>query len=392
MPARYRRSLTTDASANVFATVGANEGGSDELTAAALDEIRQLKHPPMPVRRTLEVVHLVLHSHKYGRGVPRDGVKWESVLRTLASDDLADRLQNFDLGQLQRYPNLAMDLQQLYFSDGPPRSPSKRSSLSRSAVNESLDDEALSPERVRRASTAAVTLFTWAAKAVDQAVPQTIETPEPRDESPESLLSEEVLPDVNLDEELQEGETPRLSVGVWATCPQGHGLVVGIAGSPTCAVCGTTILRGADSASCRKCGYFVCVNCRSGGWLTLISVSSKPVNFDIVGLRWLREEEELPEPLSLEAASADGVCACWGPAGPTLDTEVRIRLHNMMSDASFSTTPPQILECTVSDLPVKRTGRQLQRSSTRSSVFGLTDMRAKSAAVLIGLCGCPRTG
>ena len=72
----------------------------DVLTQTALDEIRQLKNPPLAVRRTLEagsspvwsipwngvvphkVMHIVLNAQRHSKGLPVQGIKWESVLRT----------------------------------------------------------------------------------------------------------------------------------------------------------------------------------------------------------------------------------------------------------------------------------------------------------------------
>ena len=72
----------------------------DLLTQTALDEIRQLKNPPLAVRRTLEagcsrisfipsngvvpekVMHIVLNAQRHSKGLPVQGIKWESVLRT----------------------------------------------------------------------------------------------------------------------------------------------------------------------------------------------------------------------------------------------------------------------------------------------------------------------
>eukprot|EP00931_Biecheleriopsis_adriatica_P050578 TRINITY_DN29293_c0_g1_i1.p1 TRINITY_DN29293_c0_g1~~TRINITY_DN29293_c0_g1_i1.p1 ORF type:complete len:414 (-),score=101.15 TRINITY_DN29293_c0_g1_i1:57-1298(-) len=407
MPARFRRSLSLDdSSVRVFAEVGKAGESDDVLTAAALDEIRQLKNPPLAVRRTLEVMHLVLHSHRHCRGVPRDGVKWENVLRTLASDDLAQRLQNFDVSQLRQYPNLARELHDLYFSPEAAsrlasRSPSKHRSFTRSLTAAELADRVLSPERVRRASTAAATLFSWAARTVEDAVPP----PAPAAAVEELIAASDGEPALEAsgfedeeafgfeDEEAQEQDTnpegsATLTVGVWATCPQGHGLCVGIAGSPICAICNMSIVRGGDSASCRRCGFFVCMTCRKGGWLTVTAQSSSPVTCDIVGVRFLRDGEDLPEPLSLQTASEQGASACWGKGGAALDGEVRLRLHNLLAEPG--TAAAAVLECGVEDLPHPKPC--VKASQTRGSVFGLMDTRASNAAVHVAVCGWPGAG
>ncbi|CAE8673093.1 unnamed protein product, partial [Polarella glacialis] len=74
---------TNAGSVSVFGKIsGADSQEGGALTAAALDEIRQLKHPPVAVRRTLEALHLLLHADRHRSGLPRGGVKWESVMRT----------------------------------------------------------------------------------------------------------------------------------------------------------------------------------------------------------------------------------------------------------------------------------------------------------------------
>ncbi|CAE8598707.1 unnamed protein product, partial [Polarella glacialis] len=74
---------TNAGSVSVFGKIsGADSQEGGALTAAALDEIRQLKHPPVAVRRTLEALHLLLHADRHRSGLPQGGVKWESVMRT----------------------------------------------------------------------------------------------------------------------------------------------------------------------------------------------------------------------------------------------------------------------------------------------------------------------
>eukprot|EP00434_Breviolum_minutum_P003980 symbB.v1.2.003500.t1/scaffold197.1/size274157/7 len=192
MPKRLQRSQSHDPSAvRVFEEVGADQESQNEvLTQEALDEIRQLKHPPLAVRRTLEVMHIVLHAERHSSGLPMQGIKWEAEfpifeadLPTLASDNLAHRLETFDISRLRRFPNLARDLHDFYFEEGfclstqKSRCSSKlcnsRSRFIRRAITS--EELKLSPQRVRFASKAAALLFAWAAKAVVEALPPEID-------------------------------------------------------------------------------------------------------------------------------------------------------------------------------------------------------------------------
>eukprot|EP00411_Alexandrium_monilatum_P000519 CAMPEP_0175194538 /NCGR_PEP_ID=MMETSP0093-20121207/6543_1 /TAXON_ID=311494 /ORGANISM="Alexandrium monilatum, Strain CCMP3105" /LENGTH=437 /DNA_ID=CAMNT_0016487463 /DNA_START=66 /DNA_END=1379 /DNA_ORIENTATION=+ len=425
MTLRCQRSLADGGpeSTRVFSEVGrTQEDIAEALTMASLDEIRRLTNPPMPVRRTLEVVHLVLHAQQYWRGVPPEGVKWERVQRTISSDDFVQRLQRFDMEALRQLPNLAHDLHQVYFSAdaGGPR-PRRSLTVSSRLASKGRAFEALSPERVRHASSAAAALFSWAARTVQQAAPDPAD--EPRrlrrsmsvpersagpglGDSPASAAAElpaldELASPAQRADAAEEGqvERQRLTVGVWLTCPQGHGLDIGCIGpSPVCAICSSSIVRGGDSAACRTCRFFVCVDCRRGGWLS-VSVSEGNrqeapmglLDFDVVGFRWLRSGESLPEPLRLEDALARRAMACWGrdgpPDSPGFDGQLRLELRAGPAQASdTSSASPSSLLC---DVAYRRNPRSGSSARASSAVFGLTDARALGASVLLALCGWP---
>mmetsp|Transcript_24074 Transcript_24074/g.56679 ORF Transcript_24074/g.56679 Transcript_24074/m.56679 type:complete len:348 (+) Transcript_24074:42-1085(+) len=336
MPKRFQRSQSVDASGvRVFTEVSQEgEDCDDLLTQTALDEIRQLKNPPLAVRRTLEVMHIVLNAQRHSKGLPVQGIKWESVLRTLAADDLAQQLETYDINQLRRFPDLARDLHDFYFEEGlcfnrhksrcsRKLQTSKSSFLHRAVTSEELK---LSPHRVRYASRAAATLFAWAAKAVIEALPPPTPPMPPTPEPVQEEAEVEVLPELLLPGEA-ESPVQTLTAGVWATCAQGHGLCVGISGTPVCAVCGNTILRGGDSASCRLCGFFVCVGCRKGTWLDISASStsaSSSLQIEVVAMRFLRDGEEPPAALA-QVAQVPGAAATWSQQ--KLD-EVQLSIRN----------------------------------------------------------------
>lgn len=392
MPKRFQRSQSADASGVRVFTEVAQEGEEceDVLTQTALDEIRQLKNPPLAVRRTLEVMHIVLNAQRHSKGLPVQGIKWESVLRTLAADDLAEQLETYDINQLRRFPHLARDLHDFYFEEGlcynrhksrcsRKMQTSKSSFLRRAVTSEELK---LSPGRVRYASRAAATLFAWAAKAVIEALPPP--TP-PMPPTPEPVLEDEVevLPELLLPGEA-ESPVQTLTAGVWATCAQGHGLCVGISGTPVCAVCGNTILRGGDSASCRLCGFFVCVGCRKGNWLNISASStsaSSSLQIEVVAMRFLRDGEEPPAALA-QVAQVPGAAATWSQQ--KLE-EVQLSIRNdLVKEAGVKASISFDVQATPKVSPVP--------SRSGSGVFGLMDMKALNANILILLCGLPGEG
>jgi len=398
----------------VFGEVAQVQAIDEVLTAAAVDEIRRLAHPPTPVRRTLEVVHLLLHAPRYCRGVPREGVRWERVQRTVCAEDFMQRLHDFDIDCLKQTPHLARDLHALYFKAADDAELPESTKPQRFA---SKGGEALSPDRVRRASTTVATLFSWAARNVRAAAPEPLveaeEEPEPAPRAPAAESPEpapapeppaEAVQQAEAEAEAPPRSVQRLTVGVWLACARGHGLEVGCVGpTPTCDVCGATITRGGDSAACRECHFFVCVECRKGGWLALslaeaadgggdagpAAAPPPAVEFDVVGFRWLRRGEELPAPLSLPEALERGAVARWGRDGQVLEGCVRLELRaNLQARGTGDAEGRAPLACEVDT--TRGQGRGTSGGAARSSgVFGLTDARGLGAAVLLGLCGVP---
>lgn len=401
MPRAERTVSAGDGSVRVLGEISQLEQSQeildDSLTAKAIDEIRQLKHPPVVVRRMLEVIHLVLHARKYRRGIPRDGIKWESVLRTITSEGLAYRLRAFDIAELRQTPQLARDLRDHYFQ------PYEASQVG---------PQPLSPERVRRASTSVCTLFAWAARTVeaaipviDQASPSAAELISTASETVAAAVAEAVSVNSSAvgcesveDHVSDDDETLPITVGVWATCPGGHGLEVGVGAmgeSVVCVICSNLINRGGDSASCRLCRFFVCTDCRRGSWLSahLLRVfanstdgddlqaadSSNDRRAEIIGFRWLRQGDEFPEPLASQTILEEGAAASWGRYGAAMLGDICLVFQ------------PQLNGC--SEGMVAKIGpaaSQRRRSpSKRTSAFGLTDQRALNAAVLAGFCGFP---
>eukprot|EP00928_Gymnodinium_smaydae_P061415 TRINITY_DN45498_c0_g1_i1.p1 TRINITY_DN45498_c0_g1~~TRINITY_DN45498_c0_g1_i1.p1 ORF type:complete len:443 (+),score=65.25 TRINITY_DN45498_c0_g1_i1:68-1396(+) len=426
-PRRFRaQSLGVGDSTRVFGEVAGTDASldvSDEntgssgvgaLTAAALDEIRQLKRPATPIRRTLEVVHLVLHANRHSAGVPAGGVRWERVLRMLASDDFTQRLQDFDIAELRRHPALARGINEVYF--GGPRAACGASTNSGGVVvrntirrRHTAGEEALRPERVLRASSAAATLFSWAARTVQQVAAE-IEAP------PAPVLLPVLVPSPEppvLEDEEPEPRTPSpqmfISVAVWATCPGEHGLEVGCAArSPVCNVCGQAIVRGNDSAACRECGYFVCVECRRGAWVKAaafddidagsdrVSGIGSPISCDstrsatrrftaqVRAFRFLRREEDPPHPCSLEALASSGAAAWWnsqGSAAAVLGSSPQLtfdlRLDMLAARTKNDGDGGQI----VLQAHVSRASRS-SPARKRTSCFGLADAKGLSCDVL----------
>eukprot|EP00933_Yihiella_yeosuensis_P031511 TRINITY_DN2508_c6_g1_i1.p1 TRINITY_DN2508_c6_g1~~TRINITY_DN2508_c6_g1_i1.p1 ORF type:complete len:446 (+),score=95.03 TRINITY_DN2508_c6_g1_i1:106-1443(+) len=441
--ASSRRSRTVCSGAGsvcVFGEIGGSEREeTDLLTAASIDEIRQLKHPPVPVKRTLEALHLVLHADRHRHGVPRGGVKWDSVLRTVCKDDLMIKLQNFDISKLRNNPELARDLRNSYFGTEEPGAPrTSTPPLQRASSRGKLAtaSEVLNVGRVRRASTTAAALFSWAARTIEEAETAAAPTDEkdaskvlhPISDLPQkvdSRLSEpaaETVPTDSCEEFLC--RTPRevLNVGVWATCPGAHGLQVGLSGgASSCAACKCSLASDPACAGCRACRFGVCGKCRNGEWLsvkakTATSTSRKaggsflaeeteiPQPMEVVGFRFLRPGEELAWPLSTEAATATASTAtplssgaganAWrgyvkSSAPEALTLELRSGnkvdpLHVDLLAEKDLPKPPR------PGAPAARAfgGTASKRKST-GGVLDLMDSRSFGAHVLLVLCGCP---
>mmetsp|Transcript_1245 Transcript_1245/g.2153 ORF Transcript_1245/g.2153 Transcript_1245/m.2153 type:complete len:394 (-) Transcript_1245:31-1212(-) len=385
---RIERRLNSDSrdAVCVLGEIGhLDNAANDILTAAALDEIRQLKHPPLAVQRTLEVMHLVLHARRHRHGIPRGGVKWESVLRTMMAEDLAERLQHFDIVELRQSPLLVNDLHEHYFN---PRE----------------QFEALSPDRVRRASSTACTLFSWSARMVEAA---SVESPTmyvgcpPSDsnilaaenESSPRNVSESHLPNTSQDvgvevdasddaigDDFEDTGVPPITLGIWGTCPGGHGLDFCCrAMSFTCQICDNSFDKDSDSAFCRECRFFVCKICRTGGWLSVsLSGCDDMRESKVVGFRWLKHGEDAPSPLSVKAAVLQGgQMACWGQCGQAMLGQINVDFR------------PSFEKCT-GGVVASITGMASRFSSNRASgVFSLTDERARNAAVLALFAGFP---
>lgn len=393
-PSRAARTISSGAGGvRVLDEVGfagnASEDMIDEvLTASALDEIRQLKHPPLAVRQTLEVIHLVLNAHRHRHGIPQEGVKWESVLRTITAEGLIQRLQTFDIAELQQTPCLTRDLRDRYFQ------PAKPVAVT-GVGNVLLGPQPLSPERVRHASKSACTLFSWAARAVEAATPLVPTVASTIATAPENAVDEPVLtaasPSPPEQEQEFEDEDP-ITIGIWATCPGGHGLDISASVSSfTCAICSTSISSGWDTASCRQCGFFVCVDCRRGSWLAA-RVSSMPAETcqeqvirraDIIGFRWLRSGDAFPEPLSLQSTLEQGSAACWGRSGAAILGEVCVTVWPEPTRPEFAGCSGSVATRIQGSVP------RFARTGNRGSVFNLVDQRALSAAVLMCFSGFP---
>jgi hypothetical protein len=312
----------------------------------------------------------------------------------MMAEDLAERLQRFDMTELRQAPLLVNDLTEHYFNP-----------------HEKL--EALSPDRVRRASSAACTLFNWSARMVEAAaVVSPAVSPTNCSESDSSALALDeatdftssptnasevhlasvdeaaASEDASEEEELEEtGFSPGLppvTIGIWATCPGGHGLESVVRGmSLKCKICNKTFDKGADSASCRECDFFVCRTCRTGAWLSVsLPCASEERALKVVGFRWLRRGEDAPSPLSVASMLQQGSpMACWGQSGVVLQEAALGKIDMELR--------PSLEGCT-GGVVASITGVASRFSSNRASgVFSLTDERARNAAVLALFAGFP---
>jgi hypothetical protein len=110
-----------------------------KLTKADLDQLRRMPDPPVPIRRTLEMVHLILncptvnvgqkvdfeahiitsprfsnlHS-KYSRALTFQNLCQRQCRRTLARSDLIPTILNFDVDSLVQHQHVAAAVEQNY--------------------------------------------------------------------------------------------------------------------------------------------------------------------------------------------------------------------------------------------------------------------------------------
>lgn len=186
----------------------------NHLTAEDLDEVKQLKHPPEVVRRVLELVYLVLA----GKPPVTGGVPWDTVMRTLAAPNFRQRLDDFDVENLSRSPEVTKQLCDVYL-DG---------------------IEPLTHARVQKASRAAAALFGWSARLLgiagaSPAIPNTV---------PAIQIPHPFMP-----------------------CPGGHTLQPFTPnGNFRCNVCRASFARGLIERmiGCRECDYDICDECVDG--------------------------------------------------------------------------------------------------------------------------------
>lgn len=143
--AKDKRELRQNATelTQIFAEVQKAGGDDDalphplqDITDLELEEIRQLKHPPEPVRRIMECVHLIL----FETGIPLDGIKWPIVVRSLVQTNYLRKVRRYEISELAEKPRIVDHICRFYFN--------------RSCVDMRLD-------RIRRASSAVVAFFGW---------------------------------------------------------------------------------------------------------------------------------------------------------------------------------------------------------------------------------------
>lgn len=125
--------------------------GLENITVQELEEIRRLKNPPVVVRRTLEMVCLILSAGN----APSSSAppQWPKVQRMLERN-FVHRMLSFDLELLRTAPKLSRYLVAEYFfsSDG---------------AHAKKDRDSLTFSRVRRASRPVSALFRWCCKHLE---------------------------------------------------------------------------------------------------------------------------------------------------------------------------------------------------------------------------------
>lgn len=137
------------------------ESGIGNLRVEQIEEIRRLRKPPDAVRRTLEVVCLILEAKEPVRGGPKPPT-WDTVKRLLGDEAFLPRMMSFDFGTLRDSPQLVMLLRDQYFGTGGVcalAAPIRRGQPARA-------QEPLLYEKVVRASQAAGALFAWCSEVL----------------------------------------------------------------------------------------------------------------------------------------------------------------------------------------------------------------------------------
>jgi len=119
----------------------------EDITDLELEEIRQLKHPPMVVRRVMEIVFLILGES----GIPGpSGILWATVVRIVVQTNFLRRVRRYDIEELAAKPEIVNYLCREYFGPG---------------------GEPLRLPRVRRASSAVVAFFGWTVALIAGVLP-----------------------------------------------------------------------------------------------------------------------------------------------------------------------------------------------------------------------------
>jgi len=119
----------------------------EDITDLELEEIRQLKHPPLMVRRVMEIVFLILGES----GIPGpSGIMWAKVVRIIVQTNFLRRVRRFDIEDFAAKPELVDYLCREYFGPG---------------------DEPLRLPRVTRASRSVVAFFGWTVALIAGVLP-----------------------------------------------------------------------------------------------------------------------------------------------------------------------------------------------------------------------------
>lgn len=257
--------LSLSARVGIFNTVQ-NHGNGDitmapgvnHLTAEDLDEVKQLKHPPEVVRRVLELVYLVLA----GKPPVTGGVPWDAVMRTLAAPNFRQRLDDFDVENLNRSPEVTKKLCDVYL-DG---------------------IEPLTHARVLKASRAAAALFGWSARTLGSAGAfPAIHNAEPAIQMPHPFMP----------------------------CPGGHTLQPFTPnGNFRCNVCRASFAKGliTKMIGCRECDYDLCDKCVDGKAFEVVLCRSKG---EQLGLEMRKRHAPWPKVLRIERIDDVGVANRW---------------------------------------------------------------------------------